>query len=76
MKRYPIYRVMWQDSAAWLGWKPDEGDPVPAECESAGFLVRRNRQHIVLALSIDNHGRLGDCIAIPRSVVRSMERWK
>jgi len=77
-KRPPMVLVLWIDSASHPGWiATGEPLPDPARCESAGFLVQRDKKQIVLAQSRGVNEEIrpwGDLITIPMVCVRSVKR--
>lgn len=75
MKTPKIVRVKWVDSNAHIGWGRQIGayEDDDIMCESAGYLVRNDRQTIVIAASTTDFGNdteFNNCMVIPRSAIR------
>lgn len=76
MKRPAVVEVEWIDSMGHSGWgrreariedldRIDEMDHV-----SVGYLLKRNKQYVAVALSVGRIGNVGDTIQIPRVAIR------
>jgi hypothetical protein len=78
-KRYPLVEVEWEDSAGTAGWGSVavHVDHPIARCRTAGYLVHRSRQKLVVVGSCDDtNGNVADSMTIPRFAVRSIKRLK
>lgn len=80
MKKYPIYRIEWDDIQSSGGWYDKESlkDADVAKCESVGYLVYRDRMVVKIA-SIVEYEKTNDAgyvHAIPRGCITKMERIK
>jgi hypothetical protein len=72
MKRRPVW-VRWHD-AAHVGageWLTDLSDTA-VTVHTVGILVRKTRQHLVIAHSCDSSGNVTGVFSIPRTAV---EDW-
>ena len=70
--------VIWIDSAYHeAGWELiDEARALtPKRCISVGFLIRKTKKRLVLALSI-TEGQAGGLLVIPRCAVLSVKRFQ
>lgn len=77
-KRPAMYVVTWVDSASTPGWR-SAYDPIPLmpTCESVGFLVAREKDRIVLALSrgvTEEMMPWADLISIPTASIKACKR--
>ena len=64
-----IVYVEWEDSCTDTGWgELAKGSTVLIK--STGFLVKKERSHIVITISVSSSGRLLDQLTIPRAVVK------
>lgn len=75
MKRKALW-LRWMDSGSTPGWGDEESLKEEAlVCESIGWLVKENKNVIVLALnaSFDEYSRypFGDAISIPKGCILS-----
>ena len=75
MRKLPIVEVEWKDANAGGGWRSREEyeKQRPSACRTAGYLLVRNRQHVIIIQSQDNKG-VADSITIPRSEITSIKR--
>ena len=76
--KHKVVLVEWIDSAGCSGWQED---PIttPLICQSVGFLVRKSKESITLALSFcdDNCSKpYGDMIVIPRGCIKKKKVLK
>lgn len=72
MRRRPVW-IRWHD-AAHVGpgeWMSELGD-TGVTVHTIGILVRKTKQHLVVAHSADDAGNLTGVFSIPRSAV---EEW-
>lgn len=81
-KRDTRRTVTWVDSTGTPGWcDPGEEVAVPVTCETTGYVIKRGREGIVLALSrvLDDdrvRRRFADTICIPTAAVKRIRRVK
>ena len=73
----PIVHVEWEDSMGSGGWHREHeyaefvAEP-QATCWTAGFLAKRDRKGLYVALSQNQNGSLAELLFIPRSAVRKV----
>ena len=66
-----VVTVLWVDSFVTAGWA--DTMPAPAECETTGYLIHRDKKTMVVAQSISHSsGAACSLIAIPRSCVTNI----
>lgn len=78
-QKYKLVLVEWEDSIfGFIGWKIISNHEYKlSACVSVGFLVKSNKNHIVLYSSIDGERKkkyisgAGD-IVIPKSAIKSL----
>lgn len=80
LKRLPVY-VEWLDSGGHRGWRnPDDMDLSPMHCETLGWLVRKTKKTVTVALNGVFDGTscapFGEFITIPRVAITKMRRVK
>ena len=70
-----IVRVKWRDAHAYQGWTlPNRNDPYTVDiCESAGWLISKNDNCLVMALDLDMNGNYGSVSVIPAEVITEYE---
>ena len=72
-----IVLIEWVDSNLFHGWVDKDGESFGvAECKSVGFLLKKHRSEITLALSRSKQDQVSQCITIPRGCVKSIEVLK
>lgn len=66
--RLPVVEVVWRDAVTTSQWRQwEEADEITLpECRTVGRLVRKNRDRIVLASTVNSEGGLGVTWVIPR----------
>ena len=79
MSGHPLVIVEWSDILSISDWRDFEDvlTDKPVSCVTAGFLVRDDRELVVVAATISNddgHEGVGDTVAIPRGVVKKITR--
>ncbi len=73
-RRYPRAEVTWVDSTGSTGWRFEESYATE-KCvliRSCGYLTEKTNEHIALAQSCDDMGKMNDVIKIPKGCVRSI----
>ena len=79
-RRAPAVFVTWHDSAHAPGWDPRDLHEglTPALVHSVGFLLRRDKKSLVLAMSAQQAGstRFANSLVIPRACVSSVRRLR
>lgn len=74
-KAMPIVEVEWIDSSCDAGWGDVDGPKAEDHdlgCATAGYLVRKTKDRVVIALSQSSSSNLGDTMHIPRCAIRKM----
>lgn len=76
VKQLPWVHVTWRDASTWTGWQPvkDADSHMPADCQTIGFLIRYSKKMVSLCHSINEYGKMGDCLTIPREWVQRVKR--
>ena len=71
MKKHPVVLIDWIDAKQGGDWAvQDDVDKMkPEPSKSVGFLVRDDDEAVVVAQT-QNTDHLGDCLIIPRGMVR------
>ena len=75
MKKPRLVEVEWVDACVNGGWRTVEEyliSPGVAQCRTAGYLLRSNRQEIMVVQSISEHGTVADSTRIPRCSVKKI----
>jgi len=67
-----IVLVKWEDSASASGWT-DEDDLAPAECETVGYLLKKNKDRVVVVQSTSDIAHYDNRFAIPRGCIKSIK---
>jgi hypothetical protein len=73
MKRKPVW-ITWRD-AAHIGageWSDELPKDCGITCQTVGILVRRNKDHVVIAHTTDEAGLMTGVFQIPRSAIVRM----
>lgn len=72
--KYPIVRVIWEDSFTKRGWDQPENyeEARGLFCISTGFLFKRTRRLLTIVQSCDEQGKVGESINIPACAVRKI----
>ncbi|RLF67112.1 MAG: hypothetical protein DRN30_00775 [Thermoplasmata archaeon] len=65
MKKYRKVTIKWRDANAYSGWWEID-DIVPLDVVSTGFIVKENKNYIVLAGSVAENGQINNAISIPK----------
>jgi len=77
LKKGACVRIHWVDVIAGndQGWvEPDELDAKPAECLSVGYVVKRDKHQVVIAMSIGKHDKEVNTIGqIPLGCIQKVE---
>ena len=71
-----IVKVDWIDSAEWSGWRDDCAEMKPCTCQTVGFLLRSNKNHIVIAGSHSDGNSWISHIVIPRGAITAITDLK
>lgn len=78
----PFVEVTWRDShtTATTAWRDmeqaEEYHGEPCECSTVGYLIKRDRRGITLAMSVTQGGLLGALWHVPRGLVRRVRRLR
>ena len=72
-QHYDLVEVWWDDATEMEhGWKDEVEKPKPALALSAGFLIRKDKDHIVIALDTDEQGMHNGRGQIPAGMVKKI----
>lgn len=72
-QHFPLVEVWWDDASEMdHGWSEEVKTPEPAMVISAGFLVLKNKDHVVLALDADEQGMHNGRGQIPAGMVKKI----
>ena len=78
VRRVPAVAVRWNDAASHeTGWiKPAEipKNMLGVKSVSVGFLLRKSRSEVVLAMNSSENGTYADLMVVPRCLVTSIKR--
>ena len=69
----PIVRVLWEDAYSTNVWTVAEADVVPCMVLTVGYLLKRDKRHVVVAQSVGDNDMVADLIIIPSGMVRAIE---
>lgn len=73
-QKFPLVEVIWDDATELTqGWTDKLEETEPALALSVGFLIKATKQHIVIALDLDQHGYHNGRSQIPRGMVKTMK---
>lgn len=75
MKYQPVI-VNWIDSFGSSGWGKDPKEDYNLNCQTVGFLIRKSKDRVFLALNLAATGTIGDTIQIPLVAVKKIRRLK
>jgi len=66
--------IQWYDAFGQSGWQDKKPDHTSKGmfCQSVGFLLRKDKDCIRVALSIEEIGGVGDTLTIPRKMVHKI----
>ena len=68
-KKLKPVRVRWADVCIMTGWFTDNEEIAETlEMESLGWLIHKDKNTLLMAMSIDKH-QVGEVLAIPRGCV-------
>ena len=76
--KYPLVEITWNDSSSSTGWQ-SKPETALLQCWSAGYLVHRSRQAVVIALNCSSEqsaNSFGDTMTIPARCVKRIRRLK
>ena len=79
VKKNKLVEVEWQDSCVYRGWQYTEQAKVsvPSQCRSVGYMLEKDGDRIVLALSMDDDGdSVADVMCIPMATVKKVRNVK
>lgn len=71
--RYDLVFVTWDDASSLpIGWaQDDEIKPKPELAYTVGFMLKRNKDHLVIASTLDDEKASNHHFQIPRKMIRS-----
>ncbi len=71
---FPLVECIWNDASELSSGWTDELEPTaPHLVISVGFLIRSDREHIVIAMDLDGEGQHNGRSQIPRGMVKSIK---
>ena len=74
IQRFALVEVVWNDaSELTAGWTDELDDTEPQLALSVGFLVKEDKDHIVIAQDIDAEGHHNGRGQIPRGMVKKIK---
>lgn len=77
-KKYPLMEIVWDDITSHHAWDDIEETEkdTPVRAKSIGWKIRGNKTCITLAtmLSVDEEGRVGERVTIPKGCIRYSRR--
>ena len=79
MKKWTPVEVYWLDACGYAQWAKTaiHSDSSPAGCSSVGYLLKSDKECVVLALNRDHkNDNVDSSMCIPRGMVKSMRRLK
>ena len=73
-----IVEVEWVDACGQAGWRDIAvyNDLIPAACKTAGYLLKRSKNEIILSLTQNDQHDLNQCICIPASWIVKVRKLK
>jgi|TARA_Y100000310_G_C20694565_1_gene824636 hypothetical protein len=76
-KKYHIYEIEWDDSGGYSGWRDIDAckaKETPAKCRTAGYLLKKDKKIVLMALSLADNDDAGDRVCIPRACITSIRK--
>ena len=71
---FDLIEVIWDDaSELTAGWTDEIEKTEPALALSVGFLIKDSKDHIVIAMDIDDQGHHNGRSQIPRGMVKKIK---
>jgi hypothetical protein len=71
---YDLVEVIWDDaSELTAGWADELEKTEPALALSVGFLIKSTKEHIVIAMDIDDNGHHNGRSQIPAGMVKKIK---
>ena len=70
--KYPLVLIIWDDAESDDGWEEAPKELKPALATTVGFLIRKTKNHILVAHSYDN-GHTNGRIQIPQAMIKSIK---
>ena len=72
-----LVEVKWVDSAFNQGWRLKyDSDTSISECKTVGYLIKKNKKQLVIAMNVNDDGGYGEAMAIPIECVKSIKKVK
>lgn len=73
-QHYPLVEIWWDDASEMeAGWSDEVKSPEPALALSAGFLIMKTKDHVVMALDTDEQGHHNGRSQIPIGMVKKIK---
>lgn len=77
IKKYDAYRVHWDDSCKWNGWRPAQSvEHSVSNIESVGWLIRQDEKSVTLTTSVSSCDSVMDGLTIPRKAITKISKIK
>lgn len=77
MVKMRLVQVKWVDSALNIGWKSRYSKETSiSKCKTVGYLVKKNKKQLVIAMSVNDSGGYSEAMAIPIECVKSVKGVK
>lgn len=73
-----LLKVVWHDACSLNGWSDAQiaaGISVP-KAVTVGYCLNRDKRRVVMAATATSDGDVGEVIAIPRGMIKSVKRLK
>lgn len=71
---FPLIEVVWNDaSELTAGWTDNIDDTEPQLALSVGFLIKSDKEHIVIAMDLDAEGHHNGRSQIPQGMVKKIK---
>ena len=71
-----IVEVQWLDSFVLSGWHCSEAEVDISKCQTIGYVLRDEKDSLVLAQSLSDAGNIADIIAIPKVSIIDIKEIK
>lgn len=72
-----LVEVKWVDSALNIGWKSEYSKETSiSQCKTVGYLIKKNKKQLVIAMNINDSGGYSEAMAIPIGCVKSIKKVK
>lgn len=73
-QHFPMVEVWWDDATEMeAGWTDEVTKSVPSLALSAGFLLQKNKDYVIIALDTDEQGHHNGRSQIPAGMVKKIK---